>query len=40
MTAQAHVPASSHGDLAAAQLGIEPVPQRHRVLGFLDYFVL
>ena len=27
-------------DLAAATIGIEPVPPRHRVLGFLDYFVL
>jgi nucleobase:cation symporter-1, NCS1 family len=27
-------------DMAAAQLGIEPVPARHRVLGFLDYVVL
>ena len=30
----------SGGDLGAAQLGIEPIPERHRVLGFLDYFVL
>ena len=28
------------GDLAAAQLGIEPVPRHHQVLGFLDFFVL
>jgi NCS1 family nucleobase:cation symporter-1 len=28
------------GDLAAATIGIEPVPDRYRVLGFLDYFVL
>ncbi|HEY5629600.1 MAG TPA: cytosine permease, partial [Candidatus Limnocylindrales bacterium] len=28
------------GDLAAAQLGIEPVPAHHQVLGFLDFFVL
>jgi NCS1 family nucleobase:cation symporter-1 len=27
-------------DLAAATVGIEPVPARFRVLGFLDYFVL
>jgi NCS1 family nucleobase:cation symporter-1 len=28
------------GDLAAATIGIERVPDRYRVLGFLDYFVL
>lgn len=27
-------------DLAAATIGIEPVPAAHRVLGFFDYFVL
>jgi len=27
-------------DLAAATIGIERVPDRYRVLGFLDYFVL
>src|SRR5450759_5742513 len=40
MTAPARLPDAPRDDLAAAQLGIEPVPQRHRVLGFLDYFVL
>jgi putative hydroxymethylpyrimidine transporter CytX len=33
-------PERPRGDLAAAQLGIEPVPSQHRVLGFLDFFVL
>jgi putative hydroxymethylpyrimidine transporter CytX len=28
------------GDLGAATVGVEPVPARFRVLGFLDYFVL
>ena len=28
------------GDLAAATIGIERVPDRYRVLGFIDYFVL
>jgi putative hydroxymethylpyrimidine transporter CytX len=28
------------GDLAAATVGIERVPDRYRMLGFLDYFVL
>jgi nucleobase:cation symporter-1, NCS1 family len=27
-------------DLGAATIGIEPVPERFRVLGFVDYFVL
>ena len=40
MTTPARTPETSRGDLAAAQLGIEPVPERHRVLGFVDYFVL
>ena len=40
MTTQAQALGVPRDDLAAAQLGIEPVPQRHRVLGFLDYFVL
>ncbi len=40
MTSHTPVVGSPRDDLAAAQLGIEPVPQRHRVLGFLDYFVL
>ena len=40
MTTPAQVPASPRDDLAAASLGIEPVPERHRVLGFVDYFVL
>jgi putative hydroxymethylpyrimidine transporter CytX len=40
MTAPARLPDAPRDDLAAAQLGIEPVPQRHRVLGFLDFFVL
>jgi putative hydroxymethylpyrimidine transporter CytX len=40
MTASPGLPGGSGGDLAASQLGIEPIPERHRVLGFLDYFVL
>jgi NCS1 family nucleobase:cation symporter-1 len=40
MTTHTQMVGSPRDDLAAAQLGIEPVPQRHRVLGFLDYFVL
>ena len=40
MTTQIQVVGAPRDDLAAAQLGIEPVPERHRVLGFLDYFVL
>ncbi len=40
MTSHTPVVGSPRDDLAAAQLGIEPVPGRHRVLGFLDYFVL
>ncbi|MFZ5853862.1 MAG: putative hydroxymethylpyrimidine transporter CytX [Chloroflexota bacterium] len=37
---QVQLPGVPRDDLAAAQLGIEPVPSRHRALGFLDYFVL
>ncbi len=33
-------PDRPQGDLAAAQLGIEPVPSHHQVLGLLDFFVL
>ena len=40
MTARARPAGDPRDDLGAAQLGIEPIPQRHRVLGFLDYFVL
>jgi len=40
MTTQTQMLGTPRDDLAAAQLGIEPVPERHRVLGFLDYFVL
>lgn len=40
MTTQVQVLGVPRDDLAAAQLGIEPVPSRHRVLGFFDYFVL
>ena len=40
MTTQVQALGVPRDDLAAAQLGIEPVPDRHRVLGFLDYFVL
>jgi len=40
MTTPTQVVGAPRDDLAAAQLGIEPVPERHRVLGFLDYFVL
>ena len=40
MAASPGPPGESGGDLGAAQLGIEPIPDRHRVLGFLDYFVL
>ena len=40
MTTQVQALGIPRDDLAAAGLGIEPVPGRHRVLGFLDYFVL
>jgi putative hydroxymethylpyrimidine transporter CytX len=40
MTTETQMLGTPRDDLAAAALGIEPVPQRHRVLGFLDYFVL
>lgn len=40
MTTQVQALGVPRDDLAAAGLGIEPVPARHRVLGFLDYFVL
>jgi NCS1 family nucleobase:cation symporter-1 len=32
--------AAPRSDLGAATVGVEPVPQAFRVLGFLDYFVL
>ncbi len=40
MTTQVQALGAPRDDLAAATLGIEPVPARFRVLGFLDYFVL
>ena len=40
MAAEAQPLGVPRGDLAAATIGIEPVPDRYRVLGFLDYFVL
>ncbi|MGZ6273600.1 MAG: putative hydroxymethylpyrimidine transporter CytX [Candidatus Limnocylindrales bacterium] len=40
MAAPAQPLAVPRSDLAAATVGIEPVPARFRVLGFLDYFVL
>ncbi len=40
MVAEAQPLGIPRGDLAAATVGIEPVPDRFRVLGFLDYFVL
>ncbi len=40
MTTEVQALGVPRDDLAAAGLGIEPVPARHRVLGFLDYFVL
>ncbi len=40
MTTQVQALGVPRDDLAAAQLGIEPVPSRHRVLGFFDYVVL
>ena len=40
MTTQVQALGIPRDDLAAAQLGIEPVPSRHRVLGFFDYAVL
>lgn len=40
MVAQAQPLGVPRSDLAAATIGIEPVPDRFRVLGFLDYFVL
>lgn len=40
MTTQVQALGAPRDDLAAATLGIEPVPGRYRVLGFLDYFVL
>ena len=40
MVAQAQPLGVPRSDLAAATIGIERVPDRFRVLGFLDYFVL
>ncbi|MGA2514847.1 MAG: putative hydroxymethylpyrimidine transporter CytX [Candidatus Limnocylindrales bacterium] len=40
MVAQAQPLGIPRSDLAAATIGIERVPDRFRVLGFLDYFVL
>ena len=40
MSTGTEIAGAPRDDLAAAQLGIEPVPKGHRVLGFLDFFVL
>ena len=40
MVAEAQPLGVPRGDLAAATIGVERVPDRYRVLGFLDYFVL
>lgn len=40
MVAEAQPLGVPRSDLAAATIGIERVPDRYRVLGFLDYFVL
>lgn len=40
MTGQAQPLGVPRSDLSAATVGVEPVPARFRVLGFLDYFVL
>ncbi len=40
MTGQAQPLGVPRSDLGAATVGVEPVPARFRVLGFLDYFVL
>ena len=40
MVAEAQPLGIPRSDLAAATIGIERVPDRYRVLGFFDYFVL
>ena len=40
MTSEAQPLGVPRSDLAAATIGIERVPDRFRILGFLDYFVL
>jgi putative hydroxymethylpyrimidine transporter CytX len=40
LTGQAQPLGVPRSDLSAATVGVEPVPARFRVLGFLDYFVL
>jgi len=40
VTGQAQPLGVPRSDLSAATVGVEPVPARFRVLGFLDYFVL
>ncbi len=40
LTAEAQPLAAPRDDLGAATVGVEPVPARYRVLGFLDHFVL
>ena len=40
MVAEAQPLGVPRGDLAAATIGIERVPDQYRVLGFVDYFVL
>ena len=40
MVAEAQPLGIPRSDLAAATIGVERVPDRYRVLGFLDYFVL
>jgi NCS1 family nucleobase:cation symporter-1 len=40
LTGQAQPLGVPRSDLGAATVGVEPVPARFRVLGFLDYFVL
>ncbi|HEX7495568.1 MAG TPA: hypothetical protein VF349_02930, partial [Candidatus Limnocylindrales bacterium] len=40
MSGQAQPLGVPRSDLSAATVGVEPVPARFRVLGFLDYFVL